>query len=155
MARHRAAFLDDYAERFDWAGDQPRPVPGRERRTPDADGIIRFGGGLIRTPMVTEVRSLDLDDGDRLVFVNYDQGTFKGITGGNPLVVNDAGTYVHINALADVDELDRASPARNGGGRSRRGRADPVYIDKVTGLHEVVIQGYGLSYAESYDVPLI
>lgn len=152
VARHRTAFLDDYAERFDWAGDSRGPGGGVV--TPDANGMIRFGGGLIRTPQVTEVRSLDLDDGDRLVFVNYDPGTFKGIAGGNPLVVNGLGSYVHINALADIDELDRASPRVRAAVDLSENELI-LYIDKSTGMHEVVIQGYGRIYAETYDAPLV
>ncbi len=152
VARHRSAFLDDYAKRLDWAGGDGKP--GGDEVSPDADGVVRFGGAKIRTPTVSEVVSLDLDDGDRIIFVNYDHGTFKGIPGGNPLVVNELGNYVQINDLADIDELLRVSP-RVSAAADLKEDVLVLAIDKSTGLHEVAIHGYGRAYAETYDVPLL
>lgn len=153
VARHRAAFLEDYAARLAWAKGEGGGGGGVEV-TPDGNGMVRFGGGKIKEPTVTEVRSLDLDDGDRIVFANYDAGTFKSVAGGNPLVVNNLGSYAHINDLADIEELDGASSRVSVLVDMAKDELI-LFVDKSTGVHEVVLHGNGRAYAETYDAPLL
>ncbi len=160
IARFRKDYLADYAERFDWAkgegrpatpGPKPDPAPGPGDdvdgwASPNAQGVLRFGGKQIDGPTTTGVRDLDFGDGDRLVFTNYDSGTFRGEKGGNPLVVSPDGRYVAIDSVADLVEL-----ASTSAGVSARVDAAmdtlTLVVDKSGGDHQIVLQGYGRAFA--------
>ena len=156
VARFRDAFLADYAERLSWAKGDSLPIPAGmtvEQRSPDEDGLIRFGGGMMQEPTYSVVNSVVFDEGDEIVFVAYDPGTFSGVSGDNPLNVSELGRYVEVNSIADIEEL-----VSSGAGVSVA--VDwwrdvlILEIDKSTGSHMVALNGYGREYAETYDIQL-
>ena len=77
----------------------------------DAADVFRFLGSKLGGGITTDTLELDFAEGDTLVLAQYDDGTFRDVSGGNVVWNNAAGSYVEIDTLADLKELADASPA--------------------------------------------
>ena len=126
--------------------DDDEPAPGP---TPDDGGdgtarISRFEGDQVDSTPDT-ISGFDFGEGDRIVFIDYARGTFKGQSGGNLLDVSSDGTYARLNSNADIRELDSSSAAV----RVLEGQNDALVI-RITqsGEPEHVLQIAG--YADDY-----
>ena len=89
---------------------------------------------------VSTLKGFDFDDHDVLIFHDYQSGTFKQVSGGNPLQVSTGGTWAKLDSIADLKELDKASPEVS---IAVNKAADTVtlVIDQGTIVHKIAMDG--------------
>lgn len=104
---------------------------------------FRFRGGDVRGRETDRLSGVDFGEDDEIVFTSYDRNTFEDFSGGNLVSNNRTGTYVKIDSLADIRELDRAS---DDVGVRVRGDTLVLTIDQEDGTHQVSMAGLGDSY---------
>lgn len=108
-----------------------------------ADTFRLDGDSVPKTPSV--LSGFDFGDKDKIVLIDYANGTFKGQGGGNKLDVSSDGTYVKIDALADLQELESKSAAVD----ILRGANDTLIIEvaqKGQPDHLIHLAGYADDY---------
>jgi hypothetical protein len=106
----------------------------------DAD-VFRFDGAKLASGTTrTTIKNLHFGEGDELVFVRYDKGTFDHVAGGNALQVNLDGNYARIDSIADLKELDAASSAVTISGQSSTGVLT-VEIDQGSAVQLIDFHG--------------
>jgi parallel beta-helix repeat protein len=92
-----------------------------------------------------KVSGLHFGEGDKLVLQEFDRGTFHDQAGGNPLVVKFDGMLTKIDSLADLRELDKASPKVS---IHTSGDTLVLDIDQKAGHHVLDLAGLGHAYAD-------
>lgn len=110
------------------------------------DGAVLHGGDHLDT-----CPDLSFDEGDVIVFNNYDAGTFKQVWGGNKLNVTTDGIYAKLDSLVDVQELVHASAAVTA---TVSNDTLTLSIEQAGGTHTIVLDGLGQEYQSTYD-PLL
>ena len=58
-----------------------------------------------------KISDLDFSEGDLLELINYQNGTFEDVAGGNRVWNSDDGSYVKIDLVTDLQELVSSSSA--------------------------------------------
>jgi hypothetical protein len=92
----------------------------------------------------SHVEGLDFGAGDTLVLTHFDAGTFRGHADSNYLAAALGGDYVKIDSLADLRELNSASP-----NVSVHTSGDTLILDiaqKGQADHVIEIAGIGHAY---------
>ena len=113
---------------------------------------FRFKGSPVASGDRTDVEdNLNFDEGDAIVLINYEAGSFKGVRRGNKLDVNSSGTDAKIDSVTDLQELDHASPRLSA---SISGDTPTLRITQSGGAHDIVLEGLGEEYLDSYDPTL-
>jgi parallel beta-helix repeat protein len=92
-------------------------APPPEPASPDSDtpgsgtaNDFRFNNGdEISGKQRTVFNDVSFDEGDRIILNKFDAGTFNDVGGGNIVENNAEETYVRIDSLADIREIDAAS----------------------------------------------
>ncbi len=74
-------------------------------KTGGNDEEFRFNGKIAASNARINVTDVDIDDGDTIVFRNFEKGSFAGKAGGNKLIVYDNGAAVKIDSALDLQEL--------------------------------------------------
>lgn len=91
--------------------------------------------------------SVDFDEGDRIVFRNFDNGTFEDVSGGNVVSNNRAGNWVRVDSVTDLQELVHASDDVRA---STSGDTLTFWADGT----RVEIEGVGRDYSSGFDADL-
>lgn len=126
----------------------PEPVtPAPNSGDGDAD-VFRFLGDKMRGHTYETVKALDFSDGDIITLGKYQRGTFEDVGGGNVLNANKEGTYVKIDSLTDIQELDFASKAIT---TTIKGDALVINIAQSKGVQHITLEGLGEEYRDSFD----
>lgn len=104
---------------------------------------FRFDGAKLTGGATKTVSGIDFSEGDKIVLVNYDNGTIKDVEGGNLVWNNSAGTYVKIDSVADLHEIVNASSKI-----SAKVSGDVLTLDVAQndGVHHIVLNGLGHDY---------
>lgn len=117
----------------------------------DADSF-RFYGSHVDGSTKNTVSHLDFGDGDTIVLIGYDHGTFEDHNGGNEVWNNAEGTYVKIDSVADLRELATYSDAIHA---SVQGDDLSLTIDQHSGSQTLLLLGLGDAYLSSYASALL
>lgn len=117
----------------------------------DADSF-RFYGSHVNGTTTDTVSHIDFGDGDDIVLIGYDSGTFEDHNGGNEVWNNAEGTYVKVDSVADLRELATYSDAINA---SVQGDDLSITIDQHSGTQTLVLLGLADAYLSSYASALL
>jgi hypothetical protein len=169
---HRDAVRADFAKRLDWADEardgrggpggvsgpgapgqgQVRPPAQTEQTVePDSRGRVMVDADRVDAGETTRVAGLDLDEGDKIVFRDFDRGSFEGIGGGNPLQVNRDGTFAKIDSVADLVELVEASANVSAAVDHAAGELR-LAVAHHGGTLTIVLEQYGRAFAQAEDM---
>lgn len=111
---------------------------------------FRFQGAAV-TDKVSSVVHADFSEHDTMVFIGYDKGTFQDQGGGNLVWNNDAGNYVKVDSVTDLQELVHYSKAIDA---NVSGDTLTLTIKQHAGTHTLVLDGLGHEYQSSFDTAL-
>lgn len=112
---------------------------------------FRFDAAKISGGATKTATGVDFSDGDKIVLINYDNGTIKDVEGGNLVWHNKEGTYVKIDSLTDIQEIVAASPKI---AAKVSGDDLTLSIAQNDGTHHIVLDGLGQQYQSSFDSAL-
>lgn len=110
---------------------------------------FRFSGTRIDGDTTRRLNDVDFSEGDVIKLGRYDVGTFEDMVGGNPVQNNVSGSYVRIDSLADIAELDQYSSAVSA---SVSGNDLTVTITQDRGTLDLVLAGLGNAYQDEFLV---
>lgn len=116
-----------------------------------ADEFRLKGTWVAATDRTDTVSDLSFDEGDTIVLINYETGSFKGVWQGNPLEVNGTGTYAKIDSITDLQELTATSPKLTA---SVDGDTLTLHVTQSGGTHDIILEGLGQEYLNTYDATL-
>ncbi len=117
----------------------------------EADAF-RFKGTAVASGGKTDAApDVNFGEGDTITLINYQANTFKGVWQGNKLDVNATGDYVKINSIVDLQELAATSPKVSA---SVSGDTLTLHITQTGGVHDIVLEGLGQEYHDTYDSTL-
>jgi parallel beta-helix repeat protein len=102
----------------------------------DAD-TFRFDGDRV-SGQTRATRDVDFGEGDRVVFSDYDRGTFKHSSGGNPVQLASNGTGVTLDSVADIREVNNRSGAVS---VNTDGDDLVLHIRQGSGTHHITFDG--------------
>lgn len=112
----------------------------------DADAF-RFDGGRINGTERDRL-NIDFSEGDRLILNGYDRSTFEDVSGGNIVQNNARGDFVRIDSLTDIQELaDSSRDIRV----STNGDTLVLNINQDDGAHQLILEGLGREYQQTFD----
>jgi hypothetical protein len=134
--------------------DAPSPAP----RDGDGDGngggsgdgeaeVFRFKGSAVDGTERDRV-AVNFAEGDRLELIRYDRGTFDDVSGGNIVQNSKGGDFVRIDSLTDLQELVDSSRDIKA---STQGDDLVLRIAQDDGVHQLVLDGLGREYQQSFD----
>ena len=112
---------------------------------------FRFTGDRVQGDVSGRIEGADFAKGDALKLGGYDAGTFDDVRGGNLVHDNASGTYVKIDSLTDIAELDASSHAVTA---HVSGDDLQVTIEQDSGTLDLVLAGLGREYQAGYDATL-
>jgi hypothetical protein len=121
-------------------GGSPNPAPPG-LGDGDADNF-RFDGDNVRGATYGRA-NIDFTEGDKLVLVDYDTGTFRQVSDGNFVWLAHSGEDTIINSLADIREIDRASGRVS---TTTNDGALVLHIEQNSGVHHITLVGLAESY---------
>lgn len=124
------------------------PAAGSKSAGTGGADSFRFDGNKLAGKATTAL-SIDFAE-DEIVFIRYDAGTFRAVTGGNKLQNSADGTYVRLDSLLDVQELVAASKAVSAVA-NRSADTLTLSVAQKDGVQTVVLDGHGKAYLDSYD----
>lgn len=109
---------------------------------------FRFAGSWIDGDTKASFADVDFGAGDVLKLGRYDADTFGDLRGGNIVENSKDGSYVKIDSLTDIAELDAHSHAVSA---HVTGDDLTVTITQESGTLDLVLAGLGQEYQNSYD----
>ena len=143
---------DNAVVKLNWQIGQATTDPWANVQGNGEPDEFRFKGTWVASGDRTDRESdLSFDEGDTIVLINYEPGTFKSVWKGNPLNVSSAGDYAKIDSVTDLQELVGTSP------KLAALVADDTLTLRVTqsgGVHDIVLDGIGQEYHSTYDSSL-
>lgn len=113
---------------------------------------FRFDGAKLSGRQTKLLSGVDFAE-DEIVFIRYDDATFKAFSGGNKLQNSKDGTFVRLESLLDVQELVAASKAVSAVA-DRKADTLTLSVAQKDGVQTVVLDGHGKAYLDSYDAGL-
>lgn len=114
----------------------------------EADQFRFKGTAVALGSKVDQAPDVSFDEGDTIVLINYESGSFKGVWKGNPLDVNSTGDYVKIDSIVDIQELVSVSPKVTA---TVSNDTLTLSIVQSGGTHDIVLAGLGDAYQSNYD----
>lgn len=143
---------DNAIVKLDWNPGDPTVDPWAEVRGNGQADEFRFKGTWVATTDRTDVNAnVNFEEGDTIVLINYEDGSFKGVWQGNPLNVNTPGNYAKIDSMVDLQELSATSPKVIASVSEDTLTLD---ITQTGGVHHIVLEGLGQEFLDTYDSTL-